>query len=100
MTTVFQSRFARYFKWLGSAFVVLFLFRLIYGYVEGGQNSAFDNSRNFFSSIENLRKNYALEWTIKYYALSVFGLVCLSVFIFVLLLIIDKLNILKAIVDK
>ena len=46
------------------------------------------------------RIKVALEWTIKYYALMVFGLLCLSGFTFILLLIIGRLNVLKSIVDK
>ncbi len=46
------------------------------------------------------RVKVALEWTIKYFAVLVFTFLGLSIMIFVLLLIIDKLNILKAITGK
>lgn len=42
-------------------FVVLFFFRLLYGYMATDNNSDNDYSDNFFSSIDNLRKNYASE---------------------------------------
>ena len=46
------------------------------------------------------RLKVAFEWTIQYYLMMIFGLLCLSAFIFITLLIIDKWNILRAIVDK
>jgi Domain of unknown function (DUF4349) len=46
------------------------------------------------------RVKVALEWTVKYYAVMVFGLLCLSGFVFILLLIITKFNLLKSIIDK
>jgi hypothetical protein len=46
------------------------------------------------------RIKIALEWTIKYYAIMVFGLLSLSGFVFILLLIIAKFNVLKTIIDK
>jgi Domain of unknown function (DUF4349) len=45
------------------------------------------------------RIKIALEWTIKYYAIMVFSLLCLSAFIFILLLIIGKLNLIKSLID-
>lgn len=61
MTTHFKTRFWRIGKWFGGLFVLLFIFRLIYGYV--AVQTAYDNfyADNFFSSIDNLRKNYASE---------------------------------------
>jgi hypothetical protein len=46
------------------------------------------------------RVKVALEWTVKYYTMMVFGLLCLSGFVFILLLIITKFNLLKSIIDK
>ena len=42
-------------------FILLFVFRLIYGYVSTDKSYGSDYSDNFFSSIDNLRKNYASE---------------------------------------
>ncbi|MFM2268219.1 MAG: hypothetical protein RL757_1660 [Bacteroidota bacterium] len=46
------------------------------------------------------RVKTALEWTLKYYAVAIFGLLCWSIFIFMLLFIIDRFNILKKLVEK
>jgi hypothetical protein len=64
MTTNFKTRFLTTSKWFAGLFVLLFVFRLIYGYVETDDSNGSDNSSNFFSSIDNLRKNYASEKTI------------------------------------
>jgi hypothetical protein len=61
MTTNFKTRFWKISKWFFGLFVVLFVFRLIYGYVAIDNNNGNDYSDNFFSSIDNLRKNYASE---------------------------------------
>jgi hypothetical protein len=61
MTTNFKTRFWNLGKWYAVLFVVLFVFRLIYGYVTTSNDSGGDYSDNFFSSIDNLRKNYASE---------------------------------------
>lgn len=62
MKTNFKTRFWRTSKWFLMLFVVLFVFRLIYGYVATtSNNSGMDYSDDFFSSIDNLRKNYASE---------------------------------------
>ncbi len=61
MTTNFKTRFWKTSKWFAGLFVVLFVFRLIYGYVVADNNTANDYNGNFFSSIDNLRKNYASE---------------------------------------
>lgn len=58
----FKTQFWRISKWFGAVFILLFIFRFIYGYVAGvsdNQNSV--SSEDFFGSIENLRKNYASE---------------------------------------
>lgn len=62
MTTPFKQRLHRLVLWFVAGFLLLFLLRLIYGYVavpdgaEGGYESA-----NYFGNISNLRKNYASE---------------------------------------
>jgi Domain of unknown function (DUF4349) len=61
MTTNFKTRFWKTSKWFVGLFVILFVFRLIYGYVAKDNNNGSDYSDNFFSSIDNLRKNYASE---------------------------------------
>ena len=61
MTTNFRTRFWRISKWFGGLFILLFIFRLVYGYVATDTNTGNDYSDNFFSSIDNLRKNYASE---------------------------------------
>jgi hypothetical protein len=61
MTTNFKKRFWKTSKWFGGLFILLFVFRLIYGYVATDTNTGNDYSDNFFSSIDNLRKNYASE---------------------------------------
>ena len=42
----------------------------------------------------------ALEWTIEYYAILIFSFLCMALSIFILLVIIDKLNLLKIISTK
>lgn len=61
MTKNFKRRFWNTSKWFIGLFVILFLFRLVYGYVATDNNIGSDYSDNFFSSIDNLRKNYASE---------------------------------------
>ncbi len=61
MTTNFKTRFWKTSKWFVGLFILLFVFRLIYGYVAIDINNGSDYSDNFFSSIDNLRKNYASE---------------------------------------
>jgi hypothetical protein len=61
MTTNFKTRFWKTSKWFGGLFILLFVFRLIYGFVATDTNTGNDYSDNFFSSIDNLRKNYASE---------------------------------------
>lgn len=60
MTTTFRKRFWRLTKWFIALFIVLFIFRLVYGYFATDSYTP-DYSGNFFSSVENLRKNYASE---------------------------------------
>jgi len=61
MATNFKTRFWKTGKWFTGFFVLLFTFRLIYGYVATDDNYSNDYSDNFFGSIGNLRKNYASE---------------------------------------
>jgi hypothetical protein len=61
MTTNFKTRFWKTSRWFVGLFILLFAFRLIYGYVATDNNYSNDYSDNFFSSIDNLRKNYASE---------------------------------------
>lgn len=61
MATNFKLKYKQYLKIGIGLFLVLFAFRLIYGYLETNSSNSFDNSDNFFSRIENLRKNYASE---------------------------------------
>ena len=58
----FKTRFWRLFRWFLYLFVVLFVLRFIYGYVSPG-NEYVAGSRDFFSSISILRRNYASEKT-------------------------------------
>lgn len=61
MTANFKRRFWKLSKVLLFLFLVLFAFRLIYGYVVVNNESGSDVNQDFFSSIDNLRKNYASE---------------------------------------
>jgi len=61
MTTNFKTRFWQTARWFIVLFFALFIFRLIYGYTASDTGYNSDYSDNFFSSINNLRKNYASE---------------------------------------
>ena len=61
MTSNFRKNFWRLSKWFGGLFCVLFIFRLIYGYIATNTTFIGDYSSDFFSSVSNLRKNYASE---------------------------------------
>ncbi len=61
MTSNFKTRFRRMSLWFAGLFIVLFLFRFTYGYVVKDSGQTTDFSRDFFSSLDNLRKNYASE---------------------------------------
>lgn len=61
MTATFKTRFWKTSKWFIGLFIVLFVFRFIYGFVTIDTTTTSDYSDNFFSSIDNLRKNYASE---------------------------------------
>jgi hypothetical protein len=61
MQSTFKSRFLKISKYFGALFIALFLFRLLYGYIATDTNVNSDFGGDFFSSIDNLRKNYASE---------------------------------------
>jgi hypothetical protein len=61
MATNFRLLYNRYFQWAIGVFFILFIFRLMYGFVEKNNSNAINNSGDFFSSIQDLRKNYASE---------------------------------------
>lgn len=61
MSNSFKSRFKKVIKWFVLLFSVLFFFRFLYGYFSTEALNNNDYSDNFFSQIENLRKNYASE---------------------------------------
>ena len=61
MAKNFKTRFWKLGKWSAGLFILLFAFRLLYGYLETNTVSKNDYSDNFFGSIDNLRKNYASE---------------------------------------
>lgn len=61
MAKNFRSRFWKLSKWSAGLFILLFAFRMLYGYVAADPASRNDYSDNFFGSIDNLRKNYASE---------------------------------------
>jgi len=61
MPSTYKQRFARLIKWLSLPFLLLFFFRLLYGYLSSGTGIVYDNNTNFFSTVDNLRKNYASE---------------------------------------
>ncbi|MFB9078033.1 DUF4349 domain-containing protein [Flavobacterium procerum] len=61
MASNFKTRFWKLGKWSLGIFILLFAFRLLYGYVAQDSTSSNDYSDNFFGSIDNLRKNYASE---------------------------------------
>ncbi len=63
MKTTFKTRFWKTSKWFALLFIILFVFRLAYGYLATDTYTGNDYSDNFFSSIDNLRKNYASEKT-------------------------------------
>lgn len=64
MNPLVKRYFFRFSAWAGLIFVLLFVFRLLYGYM-ASQDAAIPgegtNSRDFFSNVVNLRKNYASE---------------------------------------
>ena len=61
MKQTFRQRLWKTGKWFIVLFFLLLLFRLIYGYVITDMASGNDYASNFFSSVDNLRKNYASD---------------------------------------
>ena len=61
MTSSFKSRFWQLSKWFGGLFIALFIFRFIYGFVAPDAGNNGESGRDFFSSLDNVRKNYASE---------------------------------------
>ncbi|GAA3952101.1 DUF4349 domain-containing protein [Chitinophaga oryziterrae] len=61
MKQTFKQRFWKFGRWFIGLFFLMLIFRLIYGYVATDVKSGNDYSNNFFSSVANLRKNYASE---------------------------------------
>lgn len=61
MTQTFKQRFWKIGRWFIGLFFLMLIFRLIYGYVATDVKSGNDYSNNFFSSVGNLRKNYASD---------------------------------------
>ena len=59
MQQTFKQRSWKIGKWFIILFFAMFLFRLIYGYVSTEISNNNDFSNDFFSSVDNLRKNYA-----------------------------------------
>jgi len=61
MSIPFKSRFSRLFLWLAAIFILMFLFRLFYGYSVSDMGEQADYSESFFDNLQNVRKNYASE---------------------------------------
>lgn len=61
MKSNFKSRFWKLSKWFGLLFVVLFIFRLTFGYLSNDTVNTGYYGNDFFSSLDNVRKNYASE---------------------------------------
>jgi hypothetical protein len=61
MMKSFKARIWGLVRWASLVFLVLFVFRFIYGYVAPDGRQSGDYSNDFFESISNLRKNYASE---------------------------------------
>jgi hypothetical protein len=61
MENNFKLRFWQGGKWLLGLFLLLFIFRLFYGYVAADTSRIGDSSSDFFGSLGSVRKNYASE---------------------------------------
>jgi hypothetical protein len=61
MAKQFRTRFFKLGKWFAGLFLLLFLFRLAFGYTTNNTSANGDIGGDFFSSLNNLRKNYASE---------------------------------------
>jgi len=60
MTTL-KARFWHTSKWFAALFIALFVFRFIYGYVATDTGSTYEDIGDYFSSLGEVRKNYASE---------------------------------------
>ena len=61
MPSAYSQRFRALIKWLALPFLLLFLCRLLYGYLATDTGTRYESNQDFFSNVENLRKNYASE---------------------------------------
>lgn len=61
MKTTFKARFRKLSVWFALLFFALFVFRFIYGFVAVDIGQIGDLGSDFFSSLNNIRKNYASE---------------------------------------
>lgn len=61
MALNFKSRFWKLSKWFGGLFILLFTFRMLYGYFEPDNGRNNDYASDFFSSLDKVRRNYASE---------------------------------------
>lgn len=56
-----KQRFWKTAKWFGGLFLLMLAGRLLYGYIATETSFGNDHTNDFFSSVDNLRKNYASE---------------------------------------
>jgi len=61
----FKQKFWKLVKWSSVLFFAMLAFRIFYGYVATDTSYTNEYSTDFFSSVDNLRKNYASENKIK-----------------------------------
>ena len=62
MNTPFKQRLRRAILWFVVGFIVLFLLRLLYGYITSKETlESGEQGSNYFGNVGNLRKNYASE---------------------------------------
>jgi hypothetical protein len=61
MSSAFRKRFVRIAYRMALAFAILFLLRLLYGYSVNASGHSGPGDYDFFSQVNNMRKNYASE---------------------------------------
>jgi hypothetical protein len=61
MYSPLRNRFRKAARWLGVLFVILFLFRLLYGYWGANPGTIYGSGSDYFGGLNNLRRNYASE---------------------------------------
>jgi hypothetical protein len=61
MSSQFRKRFIKLAEWFGGLFILLFVFRIIYGYYSPERSEDYSDSGDYFSSVGNVKKNYASE---------------------------------------